>query len=91
MIEQSSIVRQSEGQVSANMNQQAVLMSIEQGNYYGLDDIATRIWALIEQPSAVTAICATLVAEYEVEPAQCEGDVLHFLNYLDEQGLISAD
>lgn len=49
----NSVVAQSEDQVSTELDGETVLMSIEQGNYYGMDKVLSRIWALIEKPIPV--------------------------------------
>lgn len=90
-IEMSSIVRQSGGQVSAEIDDEVVMMNVEQGNYYALDEVGSRIWALIEQPMEVSALCDRLIEEYEVERAACEIDVLKFLDELLEQGGVEVE
>lgn len=64
------------------------VMSVEQGAYYGLNEVATRIWQLIEQPRTVASVCATLQDEYKVDPASCERDVLACLATLQAEGLV---
>jgi len=64
------------------------VMSVEQGAYYGLNEVATRIWALIERAQSVASICATLQAEYEIDTPACERDVLACLQTLKAEGLI---
>lgn len=68
---------------------ETVMMSIEAGNYYNLNPMGGRIWALIAQPMTVSALCETLRGEFEVEPAQCETEVLAFLNALNADHLLS--
>jgi hypothetical protein len=85
-----SIVVQSNDQVSAKIDEEAVMMSIEQGKYYGLDEIGTRIWKLLEQPQSVSEILKTLMKEYEVDNETCEKDVLNLLNGLFKEKLISV-
>jgi hypothetical protein len=87
----SSIVRQSGGLVSTEIDGEVVMMSVEQGSYYGLDKVGSRIWALIEQPMKVSALCDRLVEEYDVERAVCESAVLKFLDQLLEQGSVEAE
>ena len=85
----NSIVVQSDGQVSADMDNEAVMMSIEQGKYYSLDEIGTRIWSLIEQPQSVSNILELLLSEYEVDRETCKNDVINLLYGLLEENLIS--
>ena len=90
-IEMTSVVSRSEEQVCAEVDGEVVMMSVERGNYYGLDAVGSRIWELIETPSTVAALCDRLVAEYAVERGQCETDVLHFLQQMSDQGLVKLD
>ena len=51
------VITHGEEQVYTVVDGEAVLMSVANGKYYKLDDIGTRIWALIETPTAVSALC----------------------------------
>ncbi len=85
----SNLVCQGGDPVCAEIDGETVMMSIEEGNYYNLNSMGGRIWALIEQPMTVSALCETLRDEFEVEPAQCEAEVLAFLNALNADHLLS--
>jgi len=82
------VIAQGDGQVSTVVDGKAVLMSVDNGKYYNMDDIGTRIWTMIETPTAVGAVCDQMVQEFEVERAVCEADVLVLLNKLLENDLI---
>ncbi len=84
----TSTVTQSEDQVSTELDGETVLMSIEQGNYYGMDKILSRIWSLIEKPITVSALCDRLMEEYDVKRETCETDVLNALNDLAKENLL---
>jgi hypothetical protein len=73
----------------ASAGEELVMMSIEAGNYYGLDPTGRRIWEMIGEPQTVSEICARLVAEYDVPPDVCESEVLAFLSELAEQKIIA--
>ena len=64
------------------------MMSIENGEYYGLDEIGSRIWTLLEEPKKVSELCDILLEEFEVEREQCEEEVLAFLNEMASDDLI---
>ena len=64
------------------------VMSIEQGAYYGLNEVATRIWQLVDRPRTVASVCAALQDEYEIDRASCERDVLACLATLQAEGLV---
>ncbi len=85
-----TVVTPSEELVSSDLDGETVMMSIENGQYYGLDEIGSRVWALIEEPRSVSELCDVLVEEYEVAREQCEQDVLAFLNELAEDNLVKV-
>jgi hypothetical protein len=89
-IEGSTVVGLNEDQLSCNLDGETVLMSIQSGMYFGLDSIGTRIWDLLQEPKAVTHLCELLTQEYEVQPAQCEQEVISFLHTLAEKDLIKV-
>ena len=77
-----TIIRRSDALLSTNLGDDVVMMDIEQGAYYGLEAVAARIWALTEQPVSVGTLCERLVTEYQIAPAQCQEEVLAFVNEL---------
>lgn len=83
-----TIVKRAGDLVSCDLDGDTALMSVENGKYYGLDPIASRIWVLLEEARPVAAMCGLLQEEFEVEPAQCEQDVLAFLNEMAQDNLI---
>jgi len=83
-----SVVTQSPDLVGSSIESQTALMSVQNGAYYGLDAVGSRIWALIEAPRCVAAICDSLMAEYQVERTQCEKQALNFLQKLADADLL---
>jgi Coenzyme PQQ synthesis protein D (PqqD) len=75
---------------SCDLDGETALMSVENGQYYGLDPIGSRIWNLLAQARPVSDLCALLLEKFEVEPAQCEHDVLAFLQELAQDNLIKV-
>jgi len=85
-----TVLKRSDELLSSELDGETVMMSIESGKYYGLEEIATRIWELIEQPTSVSALCDTLVSEFDVAREQCEADVLPFLAELAKEGVVEV-
>ena len=83
-----STISPSEDLVSSDLDGEIVMMSIENGEYYGLDEIGSRIWTLLEEPKKVSELCDILLEEFEVEREQCEEEVLAFLNEMASDDLI---
>lgn len=86
-----TIVVRAPGLVAAEMDGETVMLNIENGSYYGLDGIGSRIWCLLEKPCASRLVVTALLEEYDVEETTCRTDVLAFLNHLFSQGLVQID
>jgi len=89
-LEIESTVCQSKDHVAAALDGEVVIMSIQEGEYFMLDAVASRIWELLEKPTTVGALCDALVDEYEVERAACEQDTLELLAQMQGKGLIAV-
>jgi hypothetical protein len=90
-IELQTLVRASAQQASCDVHLDVVILDIEKGSYYGLEQVAARIWQLLQQPRKVFEIRDTIVAEYDVTPDRCERDLFEFLNNLSDTGLIECE
>lgn len=86
---ESRVVR-SEDFITSTVDNELVMMSLEKGTYYGLDAIGSQIWENIAAPITIDALCQKLVDAFEVDPAQCQADVLAFLNELHQEGMVHA-
>ncbi len=84
----SSQVVASKDQISSQLGDEAVILDLKAGIYHGLNPTSARIWQLVQQSSTVAAIRDCILAEYAVEPARCEEDVLSILRELNSKGLI---
>ena len=73
--------------IAADMDGDTVMMSIESGEYFGLGGVGTRVWDLLAQPHTVAQLTQAICAEYEVDSATCEADIIRFLDELLANGL----
>jgi len=67
---------------------ETVLLDLESEQYFGLDAVGTRIWALLGEGACIGAVVDTLLQEYEVERATLESDVEELIVRLSEAGLV---
>lgn len=74
--------------IFSDMDDETVMMSIEKGEYYGVNPVGRRIWELLETPVTVSSMCDTLCNEYNVETGQCNKDALAFLAQLLQKDVI---
>jgi hypothetical protein len=87
-ITSETVVCHSDAFVTATVDDALVMMSLEKGAYYGLDEIGSQIWTQLAEPTRVAALCETLAARYEAPRAQIEADVTAFLQELLDEGMI---
>lgn len=86
---QTTVVRNEEI-IFSDMDDETVMMSMEKGEYYGINPVGRRIWELLETPVTVAGICEVLCDEYNVSPEQCFKEVLAFLARMSEKDIIKV-
>jgi hypothetical protein len=71
------------------VNDEMVLLDLSSENYFGLDEMGTRIWMLLNEGKSERQILDVLADNYEVERETLEKDVGELLGKLVEAGLIT--
>ena len=74
--------------VAAPVGDELVMLSVELGKYYALNEGAAAVWQGLEQPVTVEKLCAALQERFDVSPEECRRDVSGYLEELDAKGLI---
>jgi len=87
----TDFVRRNSAALTADIDGEVVALDITRGACYGMDPVATRIWALLESPSTIATVCDTLTALYEVDVETCRRDVLDLLEDLRTADLITVE
>ncbi|QSJ19250.1 lasso peptide biosynthesis PqqD family chaperone [Nostoc sp. UHCC 0702] len=77
-------------QISSDLDGEAVILNLKSGVYYGLNAVGASIWNLIQQPKTISEIQDALLAQYEVEPEQCDRDLFAMLQEMEAEGLIEV-
>jgi hypothetical protein len=72
------------------LGEEAAILGLKAGMYYGLNAPGARIWSLVQEPRPVSEIRDVLLSEYDVEPDRCERDLLTLLQRLADEGLIEV-
>jgi hypothetical protein len=84
----ATMISRSPTVVTAEVDGEIVMMSIEQGRYFGLDDIGSDIWKRIEPPCSFATLVDGLAAEYEADRATIAADVQSLLGRMVEQDVV---
>jgi len=75
--------------ISQEVSGETVLLDLESENYFGLDEVGTRIWQLIKESGDLNTLYSTLLEEYEVSAEQLQQDLDALLGEIEKLGLIT--
>ncbi|HEV8384289.1 MAG TPA: PqqD family peptide modification chaperone [Candidatus Acidoferrales bacterium] len=87
-MQKSSRIVARKGHLATDLGNETVIFNTQYEKYYGLNDVGTRVWALIQQPRTVGEIVKIVTQEYDVEPARFERDLTKLLQDLESAKLI---
>ncbi|WP_340112528.1 PqqD family protein [Maribellus mangrovi] len=76
--------------VSGNLHNEMVMMDLDQGKYFSLNPVATRIWELLEDAKTLKELCNILQEEFDVEEQQCMKEVREHLEEMIRLKLVFA-
>ena len=71
------------------VDEEIVMLDLEQGNYFALDEIASEIWENLASPILVADLVTVLMTEFDVAQEDCERDVLTYLADLQQRELLN--
>jgi hypothetical protein len=74
--------------VVQNVSGESVLLNLDNGKYYGLDEIGTRMLELMREHGDVEQLIAPLLAEYDVSEEVLRKDLDELLAQLVDAGLV---
>ncbi|MBP6682769.1 MAG: PqqD family protein [Halioglobus sp.] len=77
--------------ISQEVSGETVLLDLQSENYFGLDEVGTRIWQLIKETNDLQAIFATLLAEYDVSEERLRQDLDTLLGEISGLGLVRLE
>ena len=77
-------------QVSCDLEGEAVILNLETGVYYGLNEVGARVWMLVQQPMPFKEVLRAIVGEYDVQTPECVSDLLTLIEELATAKLINV-
>lgn len=75
---------------AVEMDGELVMMGQDQGEYYGLREVAASIWQHLAEPRTTDELCALVAQEYDVTATACRADVEAFVDELVAKSLVDA-
>ena len=67
-----------------------VLLHLESGQYYSLDEVGIRVWELCDGAHSIPEIVSIIYEEYAAPADQVEQDVLDLVEELSREHLLSV-
>lgn len=85
------VIAATSAQISQNLNGEEVILHLDHGQYYGLTEVGTHVWQLIQEPKSIDEIKKSILKTYEVSEEVCAKDLLQLLQDLLEHELIEIN
>jgi hypothetical protein len=74
--------------IVAEADRDLVMVSIANGLYYGVSDVAREIWEAIECPKKISDLVDDLAGTFNIDRTTCGQETLSFLEDLRTEGLL---
>lgn len=74
--------------ISETIENEVIIINLESGFYYNLNQTAADIWRLIETTANTDEIIASLSRQYEASPLEIKNAVISLIEQLQEEDII---
>lgn len=91
IINEDTIVRKNIEIDDADLDGEKVMMNLDKGRYFALNEVGSTIWAMINNDMSIKEITNTLLKEYSVEYETCKLEVIKFIKRLYEAELVEIN
>ncbi len=83
------VVVVSEDVLFQELDGEAVLLSLESGQYYGLNEVASKAWSLFQEHTKLEHVLSELLTSFDVPEETLEADLRVFLSDLGAHKLVT--
>jgi hypothetical protein len=70
------------------LGNEAVILHLQSEEYFGLDEVGTRIWEVLTEAGSIEKAIPLLLQEFEVEAATLEADVKELVDELQKAQIL---
>jgi len=88
MLDPSTVVKKSAGQVSCLLNEEVAILNLDRALYFGLTGVAAYIWDSLQEPRSVAEVCDDVMTQFDVASDVCRADVSRFVLSMRDAGLV---
>lgn len=88
---ETAMIVATDDQLATTVDDETVLLQTDTGTYYGFNEVAARVWDVVQEGTTVTEVVETIHAEYDVDASQCRRDVESILHEMEAADLVRID
>ena len=81
----------SEEALSQEVNGETVILDLQSESYFGLDEVGTRIWQLLQEHGETKKVFDVMLDEFDVDADTLASDMKNLIDHLVDKGLIISD
>ena len=74
--------------ITRRLDEELILLDLDSENYFGLDEVGTRMWEVLSSAPSVQAAFDQLLSEYDVDAGRLHIDLEKLVSELLEHGLV---
>ncbi|CEL25014.1 PqqD family peptide modification chaperone [Methanobacterium formicicum] len=89
-LSRSSKIVVSKDVVSCDLGGETAILEMNEGVYYGLNEMGTVIWELIQKPITLQEIVNSIREEYEVDQKTCFDDLSELIEQMIKNKLVEV-
>ena len=90
-IDDATILARPANLVASEIDSEMVILDIESGHFFQLNQIGSRIWEALEAPTTMGELCRSMQDRFDVDQETCRRDVNDFVARLSENGLVTIE
>jgi coenzyme PQQ biosynthesis protein PqqD len=84
-------LRRQDGVLAQESGGQTVLLRLDDGGYYALDEVGAAVWELCDGERPLNEIVGSLCNQFDAPEATIRADVLEFVEDLRRERLLAVD
>ena len=88
LISLDSIVSQKEDVDVTELNKEKIMMDLDKGKYFMLNETGSAIWDTINEPKSVSEIIESIIKEYDIDRETCESKVFEYVEKLRHEEIV---
>jgi hypothetical protein len=90
MIEKNNYLIKDSEVLFTSMGEDAVLLHVQRGDYYSLNRVGARVWALNDGSKSISDLAKEITEEFEISQEEAENDIIELAQQLEKEGLVKV-